>query len=121
MRKFLFVLLACSLFALMLGILLDLSKVLTGSMVLSGCLAGTLIGDTIKNKGSIANDMKVGLLVLGGLCILLMGLFIVNDFMHLNLLPAPMPKLVIGVFCFASLSIVACIILTWYWGRRKKV
>ena len=121
MRKFLFVLLACSLFAIMLGILFDLSKVLTGSMALSGCLVGTLIGNTIKNKGSIANDMKVGLLVLGVLCILLMGLFVVDNFMHLNLLPISMPNLVIGIFCFASLSIVACIVLTPYLGRRKKV
>lgn len=65
--------------------------------------------------------MKVGLLVLGVLCILLMGLFVADNFMHLNLLPVSMPKLVIGIFCFASLSIVACIILTWYWGRHKKV
>ncbi len=121
MRKFLFILLAFSLATVMLGILLDMGKVLTGSMTMSGCLVGTLIGDTIKNKGSIANDMKVGLLVLGVLCILLMGLFIVDNFMHLNLLPVSMPKLVIGIFCFASLSIVASIILTWYWGRRKRV
>ena len=105
----------------MLGILLDMSKVLTGSLVMSGCLVGTLIGDTIKNKASIANDMKAGLLVLGVLCILLMGLFIADNFMHLKLLPISMPKMAIGVFCFALLSIVASIILTWYWGRRKRV
>lgn len=64
--------------------------------------------------------VKVGGLVLGILCILIMGFFIVDYFLDLSLLPVSMPKLVIGIFCFSALSIAFCIGLVWYLGIFEK-
>lgn len=114
MRKAISTLLAVSLATIIIGFIFDLNKMLTSSIVLSGCLTGTLIGDAIKREESIMDDMKIGLLVLGILCILLMGLFIIDYFLHLSMLPVSMPKLVIGIFCFSSLSIASCIGLVWF-------
>ena len=104
----------------MLGILFDMSKILTLSLVMSGCLTGTLIGDAIKRKAPMTYGVKVGGLVLGILCILIMGIFIVDYFLDLSLLPVSMPKMVIGIFCFSALSIAFCIGLVWYLGIFEK-
>ncbi len=120
MRRVLFILLAVSLVTILIGILFDMNKIQTSSIVLSGCLIGTLIGDAIKRKESIMDDMKVGLLVFGILCTLLMGLFILDFFFHLNMLPFSMPKLVIEIFCFSTLSIAFCIGIVWHRGIYKK-
>ena len=106
MRRIISILLAVSLTTIMLGILFDMSKILTLSLVMSGCLTGTLIGDAIKRKAPMTYGVKVGGLVLGILCILIMGIFIVDYFLDLSLLPVSMPKLVIGIFCFSALSIL---------------
>ena len=97
MRRIILILLVVSLTTIMLGILFDVSKILTLSLVMSGCLTGTLIGDAIKRNVPMTYGVKVGGLVLGILCILIMGIFIVDYLLDLSLLPVSMPKLVIGI------------------------
>lgn len=66
-------LLAVSLAATALGVLLDAGRLTTGGMVLSGCMVGTLVGDAMRHGRPRRTDVMTGAALLAVLGVLLLG------------------------------------------------
>ena len=50
MKKLVYVLLAASLVAIIVGVLIDIEKLYMGAIVFGGCMIGSLIGAWIKER-----------------------------------------------------------------------
>ena len=113
MRRIMYVILACSLAAFAYGVVTDYGRMITGGSVLSVCMVGSLVGDSIRRKEPVSRGLLGGLVSL-----VLMGRFMADYFLECSLLPVSMPESVIGLFVYSSISVVLGLGLLWYYCRK---
>lgn len=118
MRRIMYVILACSLAAFAYGVVTDYGRMITGGSVLSACMVGSLVGDSIRRKEPISRGLLGGLVSFEVLSLVLMGLFMADYFLECSLLPVSMPESVIGLFVYSSISVVLGLGLLWYYCRK---
>ncbi|GEM_PF-6218363 len=53
MKKLVYVLLAASLVAIIVGVLIDIEKLYMGAIVFGGCMIGSLIGDGLRKANRL--------------------------------------------------------------------
>lgn len=120
MRKLLAVLLATSLVAFVYGVMFDMGRLVTGAMVFSGCMAGTLAGDTIRRRKAGRSDVLAVILVLGGLGVLMLSALVANQCLHLGWFPVSMSPLATATLFLVIFSVVLSLGLTWRMQKREK-
>ena len=74
MRRIMYVILACSLAAFAYGVVTDCGLLITGGSVLSSCMVGSLVGDSIRRKEPVSRGLLGGLIIFEVLSLVLMGL-----------------------------------------------
>ena len=70
-----YVILACSLAAFAYGVVTDCGLLITGGSVLSSCMVGSLVGDSIHRKEPVSRGLLGGLIIFEVLSLVLMGHF----------------------------------------------
>ena len=118
MRRIMYVILACSLAVFAYGVVTDCGLLITGGAVLSSCMVGSLVGDSIRRKEPVSRGLLGGLIIFEVLSLVLMGLFMADYFLEYSLLPVSMPESVIGLFVYSSISVVLGLGLLWYYCRK---
>ena len=78
MRRIMYVILACSLAAFAYGVVTDCGLLITGGAVLSSCMVGSLVGDSIRRKEPVSRGLLGGLIIFEVLSLVLMGLFMAD-------------------------------------------
>ena len=75
-----YVILACSLAVFAYGVVTDYGRMITGGSVLSSCMVGSLVGDSIRRKEPVSRGLLGGLIFFEVLSLVLMGLFMADYF-----------------------------------------